>query len=158
MDRVDELLKKSWEGEVLGRSFFGGLAESFPDDRRMWNLLEALEATMESLIVPVAREHGLAVDAARLETSGNDYAQGAGAGGREDLFKGTLDVVSEYLQIYQELTAILPEDEAWLGHELIAHENALAYYMERALSGQDGGEDQVLDFLTRHGAEIPVRA
>lgn len=157
MDRRDELLKKSWEGEILGRTFFAALDGPYPEDRRLWEMLTALETTMEALVAPVAQAHGLAVDAAALEASGRELAEGS-AGGRDELFKGTLTVVAEFLDIYRELTNLLPEDEAWLGDELVAHEQALASYIEHELEGRPGGEVRVVQFLERHGADLPAGA
>ena len=157
MDRQDELLKKSWEGEILGRSFFAALAGPYPDDRHMWSRLTALEATMEGLVAPVGQAHGLEVDPGALEASGKAFAEGAG-GGREELLKGTLGVVAEFLDVYRELTGLLPDDEAWVGRELVAHEEALAFYIEHELEGRPGGEEGVAQFLKRHGSELPATA
>ena len=157
MDRQDELLKKSWEGEILGRSFFAALAGPYPEDQKMWSLLAALEATMEGVVAPVGRAHGLEVDAAALEASGREFAAGS-AGGRDELFRGTLAVVAEFLDVYRELTGLLPEDEAWVGSELVAHEEALAFYIEHELEGRPGGDEQVAEFLKRHGADLPATA
>ena len=158
MDRRDELLKKSWEGEVLGRSFFAALCDVMPEDRPMWGLLTELESTMETLVAPVAEKHGIEVDRAALEEAGSGAALTAPEAGREPLFKETLGVVAKYLTLYEELTDILPDDEAWIGRELIAHEQALAYYIAKELAGEPGGEAKVAEFLSRHGADIPAGA
>lgn len=158
MDRRDELLKKSWEGEVLGRSFFAGLCEVMPDDRPMWELLTGLESTMEALVGPVGEKHGIQLDRAALEEAGSTATLTAPEGGRELLFKETLEVVAKYLILYRELTDLLPDDEAWIGRELIAHEQALAYYIAKELAGEPGGEAKVAEFLSRHGADIPAGA
>lgn len=158
MDHRDELLKKAWEGEVLGRSFFAALADTMPADRRMWELLAALEGTMGALVAPVAEGHGIGIDVPALEEGAVAFATSAPDRGRDAVLKQTLDVVQEYLQVYAELTGLLAEDEAWLGHELVNHEQALGYYLEHELTGQRGGEVKVLDFLARHGAEIPAGA
>ena len=158
MDHRDELLKKSWEGEVLGRSFFAALSETMPADRRMWELLAALEDTMGALVAPVAESHGIGIDVPALEEGAVAFAASAPDRGRDTVLKQTLDVVVEYLEVYSELTGLLSDDEAWLGHELVKHEQALGYYMEHELTGEGGGEVKVIDFLTRHGAEIPAGA
>ena len=158
MDRRDELLKKSWEGEVLGRSFFSALIDAMPTDRRMWELLTALEETMGALVAPVAERHGIQIEPAALELTGAEFARSSREGGREVLFKQTLEVVSDFLDSYRELTGLLVEDEMWIGRELVAHEEALAYYIERELAGEPGGEAKVVEFLDRHGAEIPAGA
>lgn len=158
MDHRDELLKKSWEGEVLGESFFEALVDVMPGDRAMWELLTALESTMGGLVEPVAVRHGIQIDSETLKASGKAFAQAPPEGGRGILFGELLKVVGEFLEVYRELTGLLAEDEAWLGRELVAHEQALAYYVEQELAGQGGGEAKVVDFLTRHGADIPARA
>jgi len=158
MDRRDELLKKSWEGEVLGRSFFSALVEAMPADRRMWELLTALEETMGALIAPVAERHDIHIEPEVLDATGVEFARSAPEAGRDALFKQTLDVVSEFLDSYRELTGLLADDEIWIGRELIAHEEALAYYIESELAGEPGGDAKVVEFLGRHSAEIPAGA
>ena len=156
MDRRDELLKKSWEGEVLGHSFFSALIDAMPADHRMWELLTALEATTGALVAPVARSHGIEIDDAALVEGGTGFAQSAVDQGRDALFKQTLEVVADFMTSYQELTGLLAEDETWLGRELVAHEEALAHYIECELAGEPGGDAKVVEFLSRHGAEIPA--
>lgn len=158
MDRRDELLKKSWEGEVLGRSFFFALIDAMPTDRRMWELLTALEDTMCALVAPVAERHGIQIDPATLDATGAEFARSAPEDGREALFKETLEVVAAFLGYYRELTGLLADDEMWIGRELFAHEEALAHYIERELAGEPDGEAKVVEFLARHGAEIPAGA
>lgn len=158
MDRRDELLKKSWAGEILGRSFFAGLSAAMPDDERMWRLLTSLEETTGALVAPVAEKHGIGIDVPALEATGAGFAGSAAESGREALFKQTLEVVAEFLESYRELAALLADDEAWLGQELVEHEQALAYYIERELAGDQGGDTKVLEFLARHGADIPAGA
>lgn len=158
MDHRDELLKKSWEGEVLGESFFAALTDVLPDDRAMWDLLTALESTMGGLVETVAVQHGIQIDSEALTASGKSFAEASPEGGRDILFGELLKVVSEFLEVYQELTGLLADDEAWLGSELVAHEQALAYYVEHELAGKGGGEAKVVEFLTRHGSEIPASA
>jgi hypothetical protein len=124
----------------------------------MWELLSALEATMGALVEPVAEKHGIEIDVAALDATGIAFAQTAPEAGREALFKQTLDVVAEFLDSYRELTGLLAEEEAWIGRELEAHEQALAYYIERELAGEAGGETKVVEFLARHGAVMPAGA
>lgn len=158
MDHRDELLKKSWEGEVLGESFFAVLTGVLPDDRGMWELLTVLESTMGGLVEPVASQHGIQIDSEALKASGKSFAEASAGGARDAIFQELLTVVGGFLETYQELTGLLADDEAWLGRELVAHEQALAYYVEHELAGQGGGEAKVVDFLTRHGTEIPTMA
>lgn len=157
MDHRDELLKNSWEGEVVGQSFFRALAEEMPLERPMWETLADLEDTMGSLVESVAIRHGLAIDNETLESTGISFAKSAPAD-KDALFTELLAVVAEFLKTYEELAGLLEEDEAWLGRELVAHEQALAFYVEHALAGESGGDVKVIEFLARHGAEITAEA
>ncbi|HXS23440.1 MAG TPA: hypothetical protein VN719_04370 [Gemmatimonadales bacterium] len=158
MDHRDELLKNSWEGEVVGQSFFRALVEEMPSERPMWETLAELEGAMGGLVESVAVRHGLEIDRGALESTGISFAKSAPAGDRDALFKELLAVVAEFLKTYEELAGLLAGDEAWLGRELIAHEQALAFYVEQALAGEQGGDIKVLEFLGRHGSEIPAEA
>jgi hypothetical protein len=154
----EELLKQAWEGEVVGEAFFAALVEHLPEDRRLWELLTALEATMGALVAPVAQAYGIEVEADTVSASAAEYAAKAPADGRDQTLKMTLAVASRALQGYQALAPLLPAEHAWLGDELISHEAALAAYVEAELEGRPGGEGALLEFLSRHGAEAPARA
>ena len=158
MDHRDELLKKSWEGEVVGQSFFRALAEEMPSDRPMWETLANLEGVMGELVESVAVQHELEIDLGALESTGISFAKSTPTGDRDVLFKELLAVVAEFLKTYEELAGLLAADEAWLGRELIAHEQALAFYVEHELAGEQGGDIKVLEFLGRHASGIPAEA
>jgi hypothetical protein len=150
MAERDDLLKKSWEGELLGRSFFESLAELMPADSAMWTLMATLEATVAGIIDPVGRAHGIALDEPLLVQSGIDFARAAAKAGREAILKGGLSIISEYLATYEELGTLLSADDAWLAPELIDHEHALGHYLQSELDGTTGGESLIIDFLARH--------
>ena len=125
----DELLKKSWVGEILGRSVFETLVEVIPADVRMWELLAALERTTADVIEPVGRADGMEVDKTALARAGAELARAAseaGWGGR-NVLTGGLTIVAECRAIYEKLGSLLAEDEAWLADELVAHKGVLAH-------------------------------
>lgn len=150
--RRDELLKKSWEGEVGGEAFFGGLRHILPDDRATWEALTRLEATTRRLIDPVARGHGIEIDEEASAEAGASFAAGATPEARDGLLHATVDIANEFLGIYRELGDLLDADEAWLSDELVAHELALQHCINALLSGEDGGEKLIEEYLARHGA------
>jgi hypothetical protein len=150
MDERDELLTRAWEGEILGRSYFAGLARLLPGDAPMWDLMAALEETTEALVAPVGRAHGITVDADALRATGAQLAEQSSASRRVDILGGGLAVVAQYLPVYERLCELLDGDEAWLGRELVAHEQALAHLMDAELHGRPDGAAPIHAYLARH--------
>lgn len=150
--RINELLRKSWEGEVLGEAFFAGMAKKLPDDKAEWDALTRLEATTRRLVEPVARAHGIEIDEAEAIKNGETFAAIATSETRDDLLKGTSQLAtSEFLPIYRELTDLLGPDEAWIGEELVTHELALVHCVEALLAGEADGDKLINEYLDRHG-------
>ncbi len=155
MGDINELLRKSWEGEILGRAFFSALVDLRPADERMWQLMAVLESTMEGLVEPVGAAHGVQVDVAALSDSAVDFARNTKGEPRDELLKTTLAIAVRGLPVYEELRPLLSEDEAWLADELVEHEQAFAHYVKAELAGTPGGEAPLVEFITRHGAGVP---
>jgi len=154
----DRLLRSAWEGEVLGRSAFTALHDVLPDDASLWRRLALLETTMESMCERVGRAHGLTIDAATLEAAGAGSGAGTGPAQRDDTIRMVLGVAARALLGYRSLAGLLSAEDAWLGDELVAHEQALVADLEAALAGEAGGERLTLEFLERHGVEAGSRA
>lgn len=152
MGECEDLLRRSWEGEVLGRHLFTDLCALLPDDRPVWELLAELETTMGELVAPVGRRHGLDIDEAAIERAASDLATAAQGGGRDTLMTSALAVVGEYVPMYERLRELLPEDERWLGDELVTHERAFEAYLRGALEGRPDAGSDIRTFLGRHEA------
>lgn len=151
--RRDELLKKSWEGEVGGEAFFGALRDVLPGERTAWDALTRLEATTRRLIEPRARGHGIEIDEETSARAGASFAEAATtAEARVSLLHATVGVANEFLGIYRELGGLLEPDEVWLSDELVAHELALQHCINALLSGDEDGEKLIDEYLARHGA------
>ncbi|MHB8682167.1 MAG: hypothetical protein ACYDA2_08750 [Acidimicrobiales bacterium] len=156
MDERNELLERSWEGEIVGEAFFSRLADVQPADAGIWAVLARLEQTMGALIAPVARAHGVHVDTAVASKAGRDLADGLHDSTRDEILRGGLLVVEEFLALYRLLCGLLPETERELGDELVAHEQALAACFEAMLAGTPDPIAAVGAFLARHGAAAPA--
>lgn len=154
MNRCDELLQKSWEGEIVGRTFFAGLAEAMPDDAPMWGVLVALETATEALIRPVATAHGLSVDETAVVESAYALVEGTRTAPRDEVLASTRAVIPGYLEMYRELEALLPNRETWLGAELAEHEQALEAAIDGFLRGDTDWHARIAAYLGRHGVAL----
>lgn len=149
--QIAELLRKSWEGEILGESFFEGLAKALPDDRREWEALARLERVTGRLVEAVAKAHGVEVDEAEAARTGAAFAESATEESRDDLLKATIGLANdEFLPLYRQIAGVPGEDESTLGKALVAHELALIHCCEALLAGEPGGEDKIEEFIAVH--------
>jgi hypothetical protein len=155
MDEREALLKKSWEGEVLGEALFVCLQDLLPEDRHLWTLLSVLEHTVGAMVAPVGVAHGVEIDEDAQRRAGAELAGAVQAGGRDQLLRSALEVVGEYVPLYERLRELLPEDDKWLGDELVTHERAFERLLEDALSDRPDAGAEVRAFLARHGAAVP---
>lgn len=147
MATVSELLEQAWAGEALGAAYFEALEHSLPDQIATWTLLARLERTTGKLVEPVASAHGVTIDEAGAAATGAQFGEAS-----QDLatvIDGSLNVAAQYLGVYEELGKALPPDDAWLGTELVTHEQALVSCMEGLRNGTDGTV-AVRSFLHRH--------
>lgn len=150
MGEGDELLTKAWEGEVLGEHLFSRLTVLLPDDREVWMLLARLEHTMGAMVAEVGRAHAVEIDVETMARAGEELAAAVQPGGRDELCRSALAVVGDYVPLYEQLRDALPEDERWLGDELVVHERAFESLLSGLLEGRaDPGAD-VAAFLARH--------
>ena len=78
---VNELLRKAYEGEVLGEAFFARLAETSPDgeQRAKLDALRRLEASTKELLRPVLEHYGVSTDEKACRNTGTALADAAGA-------------------------------------------------------------------------------
>lgn len=154
MGEREDLLQRSWDGEVLGRHLFSRLCTLLPDDSDVWELLTRLETTMGALVAPVGRSHGLQVDDDALERAAAELAAAAKPGGRDALCTAALAVVGEFVPLYERLRDVLPEDERWLGDELVTHERAFESYLRGLLEARPDADAEIVAFLDRHEAVV----
>lgn len=153
MDHCDELLQKAWEGEILGRTFFSGLADAAPTDAPMWELMVALESATAAMIEPIAAAHGVVIDEHAQVVEGEALVAGSRDLSRDDLLAATLAVIPGFLEMYRELATVLPPEETWLGDELVEHEQALAEALDAALHDRPNGTTRVVAYLARRGID-----
>ncbi|MHB8465877.1 MAG: hypothetical protein ACYDH6_03035 [Acidimicrobiales bacterium] len=140
---ADELWVESYQGEVLGETLFGLLAErqDDPTRRRQLETLTLLERATKELAEPVFERREL--------DRGDTAATVAGATGMADAvaamaweeFLATFESVTErYLPKYRQLVELAADEtERDIAVAYVAHEEALAAFARRAL-GQEEGE------------------
>lgn len=142
-----ELLEQAWTGEVLGEAFFVAAAGPLPEQQDTWALLARLERTTGALVAPVARAHGVTIDATTAAAQGAQF--GEAASDVDATIEGSLSVAAQFLGIYEQLGELLPPAEAWLSQELVTHEHALVACLEGLRDGRDGSAE-VRAFLQHH--------
>ena len=155
-----ELWVEAYQGEVLGEALFGLLAqrEEDPQHRRQLEGLTLLERATRDLADPVfvrrSLDHG---DSAGTVRSATEMAD-ALAGVQWDDFLGSFEpVITQFLAKYRALVDLADDDfEAEIAEAYVAHEQALASFIRRAL-GQEAGEPlQPIFELPHVAAALPA--
>ena len=140
---ADELWVESYQGEVLGETLFGLMAEREDDParRRELEALTLLERATKELAEPVFHRRGL--------DRGDTAATVAEATAMADVVKGMTweeflssfePITSQFLAKYRQLVELADDDdERRIAEAYVAHEEALACFARREL-GQESGD------------------
>jgi hypothetical protein len=133
---------EAYQGEVLGETLFGYLAEreDDPDRRRTLEVMTTLERATKELAEPLFERHGWD----RGDTDATVAGIVASAGqvaemGWEDFLRSIPPVADTFLVKYRQLVAEVddPDDRA-VAEAYVAHELALVACARRALGEEDG--------------------
>jgi hypothetical protein len=149
------LWMESYQGEVLGETVFGWLAdrEENPERRDQLQTLTRLERSTKELAEPVFVRSGIergdteATVAAALE-----MAAAIGDMPWEEFMAGIVPLTVEFLAKYRQLVELAPDDfERLIAEAYVAHEEALASFARRSI-GQEAGEPLELILALPHMA------
>jgi hypothetical protein len=141
--REQELWVESYQGEVLGETLFGLMAEREEDaDRRhQLEVLTLLERATKELAEPVFERQAFGCGDTDASVAAGTELASAVAGLTWDEFLGSIGpVTTEFLAKYRELVTLATNEvEREIAVAYVAHEEALAAFARRAL-GQELGE------------------
>jgi hypothetical protein len=140
---ADELWVESYQGEVLGETLFGLLAEREEDPARRHQLdvLTLLERSTKALAEPVLENRRLdRGDTAGSVSNAKAFADAFEGVAWADFAASILPVTAEFLAKYHQLVELAVDDaELDVAKAYVAHEEALATFARRA-SGQESGD------------------
>jgi hypothetical protein len=140
---ADELWVESYQGEVLGETLFGLLAEREEDPTRRHQLevLTLLERSTKVLAEPVLENRKLdRGDTAGSVSNATAFADAFDGVAWADFAASILPVTTEFLAKYHQLVDLAVDGaELDVAKAYVAHEEALATFARRA-SGQESGD------------------
>jgi hypothetical protein len=139
----DELWVESYQGEVLGEALFGllGSREQDVERRHQLEVLTLLERSTKELADPIFEQQALdRGDTVATVAAAAEMAD-AVAGLTWEEFLGSFEpVITQFLGRYRQLVELaVDEAERAIAEAYVAHEEALAVFIRRAL-GQEEGE------------------
>jgi hypothetical protein len=157
---AETLWVESYQGEVLGESLFGALAERQMDPTRRAQLeaLTLLERSTKELAEPVFERRGLERgDTEASRAYGLQIADGLEGTSWEEFLASFEPITSSFLAKYVELVALAPDDaERSIAEAYVAHEHALATFARRALRQEDGEPLEAILALPHVAARQPA--
>jgi hypothetical protein len=133
---------ESYQGEVLGETLFGILAENEQDhDRRhQLEVVTLLETATKGIAEPLFDRRGM--DRGDLETTisaAKQFAEGARASKWEDFAGAVLAATGTFLEKYHALVEHASDnEERQIAEAYVAHEEALATWARRTVGAEDG--------------------
>ena len=137
-----ELWVESYQGEVLGETFFGLLAERETDlvHRNQLEILKVLEHETRLLAEPVFARNGMDMGDTEASVSiGRQLADGFETLSWDDFLGSIEPVTAQFLAKYRELVGLCvdPADRR-VAESYVAHEEALASFARRAMDKEEG--------------------
>ncbi len=137
-----ELWTESYQGEVLGETFFGWLAAHEYDEerRRQLDAVTLLERATKALAEPVFERFGFdRGDTDATHASAIAIAERTADGTWEGLLESTESVAGQFLAKYHQLVELAEEPfERAIAEAYVAHEEALISFARRARGAEDG--------------------
>jgi len=152
---ASELWIESYQGEVLGETLFGWLAEreENPDREHQLQTLTRLERSTKELAEPVFVRRGIdRGDTESTVAAALELATAVAELPWEDFVAGIIPVTVEFLDKYRQLVELALDDfERRIAEAYVAHEEALASFARRAI-GEEAGEPLELILALPHMA------
>ena len=143
MSATEQLWTESYQGEVLGETLFGVLAErqSDPEHRRQLEVLTLLERATKELAEPLLERKGYERgDTAATVQQATELAGAVADLAWEDFLASFEPVTKDFLAKYHRILELTTDDaERAVAEAYVAHEQALCAFARRAL-GQEAGE------------------
>lgn len=143
MTTTEQLWTESYQGEVLGETLFGLLAErqEDPEHRRQLEVLTLLERSTRELAEPLLVRKGYDRGDTAATVARTTELAGAVAEMTWEQFLGSFEsVTKEFLDKYNRILELTDdESERALAEAYVAHEHALCAFARRAL-GQEAGD------------------
>ncbi len=159
MDK-DELWVESYQGEVLGETLFGLLAERGKDTERRHQLevLTLLERATKELAEPVFERQKLDRGDTSATVAAATELAAAVAGITWEEFLASFDAITtEFLAKYRQLVALASDEgERQVAEAYVAHEVALEAFARRALGQEPGEPLQEILALPHVAAAMPA--
>ncbi len=150
---ASELWIESYQGEVLGETLFGSLAEreEDADRRRQLEVLTLLERATRELAEPVFERRALdRGDTAATVSEAVELADALAGVTWDEFVASILPVTDQFLAKYRQLVELATDQtERDIAEAYVAHEEALAAFARRAL-GQESGEPLELILALPH--------
>ena len=143
MTTTEQLWTESYQGEVLGETLFGVLAErqEDPEHRRQLEVLTVLERCTKELAEPFLEQKGYdRGDTASTVARATELAEAVAGMSWEDFLGSFESVTKEFLARYERILELTDDgSERALAEAYVSHEHALCAFARRAL-GQEAGE------------------
>jgi hypothetical protein len=139
---TNALWRESYQGEVLGETLFGILAENEhdPDRRHELEIVTLLESATKGIAESLFDRREM--DRGDLETTiaaAKQFAEGAMASKWEDFAGAVLAATGTFLEKYHTLVELASDDEErQIAEAYVAHEEALATWARRAMGAEEG--------------------
>lgn len=150
MSEYDDLLRESYEGEILGEAFFGTLADATEDDAaRLERLrtLQAVEADTASTLRPLVDAARLTVDSSKARDDGVALGEATRDQSWDGLLQGLRGALPGFLAKYERLQELAQDHDDPVLTNLVAHERAVDRFAELEL---DGRTEESLAVLRAH--------
>jgi hypothetical protein len=152
----DELLRISYEGELIGVALYTNLAAEAPPERQEpLVLLRDLEALTANAMEPLISEYGVIIDHDKARDDGNRLARQLAGVTWKQMWTDVTALADEYLAEFTALEKTLRDTHPAIGRQVVDHENALLEFARRELDDRDDSLEPLWNHMATYCAPAP---
>lgn len=151
----ETLLRKAFEGEIIGEAMYDRLAVLADNDHRRETarLAAEVERTTADALLPLMTRHGIPFDRHRAWNVGIRYTDESIDKGWHGYFADVLPLAEQALTGMKRLHALSDEQDQIATGRLVAHEEALLEFVRRELEGVPDSTAPLREYLDHDADE-----
>lgn len=155
VDLRNALLRRAYEGEIIGCAMYRGLiARRGKDHRRALELLYDIERLTADALAPLIGHYGVAVSEENATREGQQLGVSLFDQPWKSMWTEVSRLAADYLRDFNRLANALDEPHTAIGRQVVEHEEALIDFARREIADDPDSLAPLYDYLNRYRATL----
>lgn len=150
-DHLDALLRRAYEGEIIGCAMYQELLASRLDQHgQALQLLYDIERMTADALMPLIGHYGVSVSQADAMKEGKQLGASLIDKPWKSMWTEVIGLADDYLGDFHRLADALPTTHAAIGRQVVEHEEALIAFSRREIADDPDSLAPLRDYLDRY--------